>query len=180
MISKCRFKNHLYTREIIAYRIQQWRYIKSEDGTLFSGHHRTKISADDLPEWYIHGRYHKCWGYLSAQGITDLLYVPNRFTNHFLKDDVLYIAYGGKIKEDASLGRDSINNKYSGFDESVWDNEIIDILKGARLYSNYDISGIIQQLKEKKDWLINKHPEEFGSDKWDFDIDSCFDNGKMS
>ena len=173
-----RFKNHLYTREIIAYRNHNWSYVESSDGTLFSGHHRTKILAEDLPVWYIYGRYYKCWGYLSTKGITDLLYIPNKFTNHFLKDDRLYVAYGGKIQEDASLGGTSAFEKYSGFDERVWGNEILGILKGAQLHSNYDISDIIQQLNEKKEWPAKKHPKEFGPNKWSFDVEGYFSDGK--
>jgi hypothetical protein len=146
---------------------------------LFSGHHRTKILATDLPDWYIFGRYYKCWGYLSTKGITDLLYIPNKFSNHFLKDDFLYIAYSGKIKESESLSSVFLHSKCSGFDEIVWGKEIIRILKGALIYSNYDISDIVQQLKEKKEWLIKTYPEEFGQDKWDFDVDIYFDDDKM-
>ena len=163
------------------FRNHHWHYVESADGTLFSGPHRTKILADNLPDWYIHGRYYKCWGYLSTKDITDLLYIPNGFTNHFLKDDCLYIAYGGKIKKDESPGDAFFHTKYSGFDERVWGNEIIGILKGARLHSGYGISVIIQQLKEKKDWLIKTYPKEFGPDKWSFDVDRCFatDDEKM-
>jgi len=178
---KSRFKNHLYTKEILVFKNNNWRYVENADGTLFSGHHRTKILAENLPAWYIYGRYYKCWGYLSAKGITDLLYIPNKFTNHFLKDDCLLLSYGGKITENAALEYRSSFEKYTGFDERVWGNEIIAILKGARLYSGCDISGIIQQLKEKKDWLIRTYPKEFGPDKWGFDIDRCFaaDDEKM-
>lgn len=171
---KNRFRNNIYTKEILVFRNRHLRYVESADGTLFSGHHKTKILAEQLPKWYIYGRYYKCWGYLSTKGITDLLYVPNKCFNHFLKDDCLYIAYGGKIKENASLKSESVYTEYSGFDERVWGSEIIGMLQGAQLYSGYDISGIIQQLKEKRDWLIKKFPEEFGSDKWSFDVDGCF------
>ena len=141
---------------------------------MFSRHYRTKIKADDLPEWYIFGRYYKCWGYLSVKGITDLVYVPNMTFNHFLKDDYLCIAYGGAITEGESLEYGYKRKTYSGFDKRVWGSEILDILKGARRYSSYDITGIIQQIKEKKDWLINRFPDEFGPHRWSFDVDECF------
>ena len=169
-----RFKNHLYTREIRAFRNRQLCSVESDDGTLFSGHHRTKILAQDLPEWYVYGRYYKCFGYLSTKGITDMLYVPNKFSNHFLKDDCLYIAYSGKIQEAESPKNCSLYTQYAGFDERVWGNEIISILQGAQLYSSYDISGFIQQIKEKKEWLAERYPKEFGLDKWEFDVDECF------
>ena len=64
--------------------------------------------------------------------------------------------------------------KYTGYKERVWSNAIISTLKGARRYSDYDITGIIQQIKEKKDWLISRYPDEFGPHRWRFDIDECF------
>ena len=54
---------------------------------------------------------------------------------------------------------------------------MIDVLKGARAYSNYDISGIIQQLKEKKEWLIKEIPDEFGDGRLNFDVDAFFAEG---
>jgi len=172
------FKNKLYTNEIIVYRNHSWGYEKNADGALFSGHHRTKIMAKDLPEWYIFGRYYKCWGYLSVKGITDLVYVPNMTFNHFLKDDYLFIAYGGVIKETESTEYGYVRKIHSGFDERVWGSEILEVLKGARRFSNYDITGIIQQIKEKKDWLINKYPNEFGPDRLSFDVDEYFAENK--
>ena len=169
-----RFKNPLYTVGIRVIKDHHLQYIESDDGTLFSGHRRTKILAQDLPEWYIYGRYYKCWGYMSTKGITDLLYVPNKFVNHFLKDDRLYISYGGKITEIVSPEDGSCYDRYTGYDETVWGPEIINILQGARLYSDYDISGIIRQIKEKKDWLIHEYPDEFGPERWSFDVDRRF------
>ena len=169
-----RFTNRLYSTGIYAFRDRQLCYIENDDGTLFSGRYKTKILATDLPAWYIYGRYYKRWGHLSTKGITDLLYVPNRFSNHFLKDDCLYIAYGGKIVEVDPQEQGYAFEKYAGFDERVWGREIINILKGAQCYSGYDISGFIQQLKDKREWLINKFPEEFGPDRWSFDVDRCF------
>ena len=169
-----RFKNNLYTKEIIVFKNHQHSYLESNDGTLFSGQRKTKILAQDLPDWYVYGRYYKRWGYMSTKGITDMLYVPTKFSNHYLKDDCLYISYGGKIRE-AELSQDgSLYEKYTGFDERIWGSEIIGILKGARLYSNYDISEFIKQLQHKKEWLISEYPEAFGSDKWNFDVDECF------
>ena len=51
------------------------RLIQNDDFTLFSGHHKTRIKEEDLPEWYVFGRYYKLWGFLSTKGITDLRYI---------------------------------------------------------------------------------------------------------
>lgn len=172
-----RFCSNLYTIETIVFRDHRYQYIRNEDGTLFSGQHKTKILPQDLPEWYVYGRFYKCFGYLSAKGITDLLYVPSRFSNHYLKDDALYIAYGGKIQQTMPTEYQTMHDCLSGFDERIWGNDMIDILKGARAYSNYDISGIIRQLKAKKEWLIKEFPDEFGDGRLNFDVDAFFAEG---
>ncbi len=84
-----RFKSNLYTVERRVWRNHKLCWIQNDDFTLFSGHHKTKIKEDDLPEWYVFGRYYKLWGFLSTKGITDLRYIPNLWINHFLKDDCL-------------------------------------------------------------------------------------------
>ena len=65
--------------------------------------------------------------------------------------------------------------RYKGWDEIIWGNEIITILKGAKKYSGYDISSLIAQLKQKKDWLQATYPDEFGPGKWDIDVDKLFE-----
>ena len=129
-----------------------------------------------LPEWYARGRYYKRWGYLSVKGITDMKYIPNRFTNHFLKDDFLLISYGGTLVE-KEAPRGSTLDRYDGVDEFVFGNEILTILKGAREFSNYDITPIIEQIKDKVQMLAEKYPEDFGKDQWDFDADEYFSHG---
>lgn len=166
-----RFKSNLYTVERRVWRNHKLCWIQNDDFTLFSGHHKTKIKEEDLPEWYVFGRYcryYKLWGFLSTKGITDLQYIPNLWINHFLKDDCLLISYGGKIEEHP----DSIGfEKYSGVDERVWGNEILDVLKGARMFSEYDIAPIMEQIREKQHILIENYPDEFGPHKWSFDLD---------
>lgn len=163
-----RFKNNLYTIERRVWKDHELHLIQNEDFTLFSGHHRTKIVEEDLPEWYVFGRYYKMWGFLSTKDITDLWYIPNLWINHFLKDDCLLISYGGKIEEKAD---DRIYDRYSGVDERVWGNEILAVLKGAEKFSGYDIAPIVEQVREKKRILIENHPDEFGPHRWNFDID---------
>ena len=171
-----RFKARLYFEEKIVLVKGDMRKHTNRDGTLFSGNYPTKIIHSMLPEWYARGRYYKRWGYLSVKGITDLKYIPNRFTNHFLKDDFLLISYGGKLVEkDAPRG--STLDRYDGVDEYVFGNEILTVLKGAREFSNYDISPIIEQIKDKVEMLAEKYPEDFGKDQWDFDADEYFSHG---
>ncbi len=152
--------------------------IANEDGTLFSGRYKTKMHPTDLPEWYLYGRYYKRWGYMSTKGIVDMVYRPNLHVNHFLKDDFLYISYKEKIEpvteEDEKNDRMLRYEEYKGYDEVVFGSEIIDILKGARLYSGFDITPIIEQIKEKEKWLRNKYPDEFSEERWKYDVDAKF------
>ena len=171
-----RFKARLYSEEKIVYIKGEARRHTNRDGTLFSGNYPTKIIPSMLPEWYARGRYYKRWGYLSVKGITDMKYIPNRFTNHFLKDDFLLISYGGTLVE-KEAPRGSTLDRYDGVDEFVFGNEILTILKGAREFSNYDITPIIGQIKDKVEMLAEKYPEDFGKDQWDFDADEYFSHG---
>jgi len=164
-----RIKRRLYTVERLVWKKHELYSIENEDGTLFYENYKTKILEEDLPEWYVFGRYYKRWGFLSTKGITDLQYIPNLWINHFLKDDCLLISYGGKIEPNPDPGS---YDKYIGADERVWGNEILYILKGAEKFSGYDISEIVEQIREKQRILIGNYPDEFGPDKWNFDIDS--------
>jgi len=169
-----RFKNNLYTIEDIKYIDGHHKYITNNDGTLFSGPYRTKIKPEDLPEWYMYGRYHKRFGYMSTKGITDLVYIPSRFSNHFLKDDCLLVAYGGKITEKENASAEFSLDRYEGWDERVWGNDIITILCGARKYSGYNIEPFIEKLKWKKEYMQTQFSDEFGADKWDMDVELLF------
>ena len=172
---KGRFKRNIYTIQDIKRVNGHLRYVENEDGTLFAGPYKTKIKPEDLPKWYLRGRYYKRQGYMSTKGITDLVYIPNTFINHFLRDDYLLVSYSGKIHEIESAEKKKYIDSYMGWDEIVWGNDIITVLIGAKRYSNFDIQPIITQLKQKKAWLQNRYPDEFGPDKWDIDVDKLFE-----
>ena len=154
---------------------------ENEDGTLFSGHYKTKIRPEDLPEWYLYGRFYKQWGYMSTKGIVDMVYRPNSHVNHFLRDDFLYISYKDKIEPvteaDKEADRYLRYEYYKGYDEVVFGSEIIDMLKGARQYSGYDITPLIEQIRAKMVWLRDRFPDEFGEDNWKYDLDEAFSQG---
>ena len=70
---------------MIVLRDRWHQYTEDENGYLFAhGIHAAKIKAEDLPEWYVYGRYYSCFGYLSAKGVVDMKYAPIRYSNHFL------------------------------------------------------------------------------------------------
>ena len=106
---------NLYSESKTNSRTGHRQLIYGKDGTLFSGGtYPTKITAEDLPEWYVYGRFYKHWGYLSAAGVKHLLYIPNKWSNHMFKDDCLYISYNAPIVPNA----DSRSfERYTGYDE---------------------------------------------------------------
>ena len=161
-----RFNSRLYTKEKIIHSNRQLRYVTDKNGYLFAqGIYPTKIRAEDLPEWYVYGRFYKCFGYLSAAGVVDMHYVPSKYSNHFLKDDFLFISYHAPIVEHPE--ESSIFERYSGYDERIYGNEILNFLNSAKRYSRYDVSEIAQQIQKKAEWLPQAFPEEFGDFRFD-------------
>ena len=145
-----RFKNTLYTLGDYKHVGGHIRYVTNDDGTLFSGH------------------YHKRFEYMSTKGITDMVYLPSRFSNHYLKDDCLLISYSGKITAVKSDAR--YVDEYEGWDDWVWGNEIVTILRGARKYSGSDI-----ELKWKKEYMQTEFPDPFDPNRWNsIDVDELF------
>ena len=135
---------------------RQWIYGK--DGTLFSGGiYPTKITAEDLPEWYVYGRYYKHWGYLSALGVKHLVYHPCKYSNHMFKDDCLYISYDKPIVPNTDW--DKSFDRYTGFDEYIYGSALVHFLKAAEKYSGYDITEIKTQIEEKRLFFKSTYPE---------------------
>ncbi len=162
-----KFNSHFYSEEKICLANGVFRYVRDKDGFLFSsGIYRTKIKAEELPKWYIYGRYYRCFGYLSSKNIAKLSYKPCLYSNHFLKDDCLYVTYESH-RESAKFD----------YDERIFGTAILAFLKGAGSYSNYDTSSIFIQLQEKICWLKTTFPEEFGHQK--FDIEGYFVSDNM-
>ena len=164
-----RFKSRLYTIEKLVYRDGNLRYVHDENGYLFAqARYPTKIKPEDLPPWYVYGRYYKCFGYMSAKGVVDLKYLPNRFLNHFLKDDVLLISYS-KLITKANIDDPAANDLlgYTGCDELISGTAILSFLKAAKEYSNMDITAIVSMIADKAHWLSEAYPEEFGDFRFD-------------
>ena len=92
--------------------------VTSEDGSLFSGVYKTKIYPEDLPEWYKKDRYYKRQGYMSTQGIVDMVYIPSQLGT-FLKDDVLLVSYVNRIEKIQSETAWPIYKSYRGYYEKA-------------------------------------------------------------
>lgn len=151
---------HLYAETKRDRHSGNYKLISGKDGTLFScGIYPTKLTAADLPEWYVFGRYYKHWGYLSAKGVKSLVYEPSKFSNHMFKDDFLYISYDKPItpNPDRSFGF----YKYIDFDEYIYGSVIVSFLLAAEKYSGYDISAIKAQIEDKRLWFKETYPDDY-------------------
>lgn len=165
LMKKKRIRQVLYTEQKIARKDGRLRYIEDPDGYLYANMiYPSKMKAEDLPEWFVHGSYYRCWGYLSAKGVTDLKYVPNLWSNHFLKDDALLVSYHEMIEQIS----DSVIlwERYKGYEIMISGNEILSFLRAAEKYSEIDIVEIVQQIQEKVDMMPIKFPNEYGDFKF--------------
>lgn len=131
---KKRIKANFYT--ISCYKYDHGMTIKYElpDGRLYSGwgnRYPTKITAKDLPEWYVKTNYYSKYGYVNTKGIVDVIYRRSFFDNHWLKDAILGLSYRSIINKD----EDVPIYKKPEIDEYFWGNDILDVLSGIEKYS---------------------------------------------
>ena len=77
----------------------------------------------------------------------------------------------GKLNAKAINNDDKIYLTFDQGYENGYTEKILDVLKGARMFSEYDIAPIIEQIREKQHILIENYPDEFGPHKWSFDLD---------
>lgn len=146
-----RFKAHIYTTERISLSYLN-RDSENSNGYLFSqGMYRTRILAENLPQWYVNGLIYKTNGYISAKGIHHLIYKPC-FMNHLYKDDILFISYENQI----------ICNNVGwpeGYDESISGNMIPLFIDAVKQYSDFDTKEIEDAIKNKKEWYFEHYPD---------------------
>lgn len=73
-------------------------YYKDTNNYLFSmGRYKTRIKEEDLPDFFVKLWQYPRYKYISLKGIKDIHYRPSFFTNHWRKDDLLYISYNNEI-----------------------------------------------------------------------------------
>ena len=159
---KKRITANLYSSTKLSFK-GNWHYESLPDGRLYSnGKYPTNITKEDLPEWFMSGRFYKNFGYLSAKGIQDIVYVPNYVFNHFHKDDDLYISYNGKITshiDHSTLGFDRV--VYENYDERIDGGQLITFISYIQKYSpNIDVKPIIAEIYKKSRWMIEKFPDD--------------------
>lgn len=93
-----------------------------------------------------------------------------------MKDDFLFISYHGKIAENGNWDKSDITAilESEEYDHIVWGSGILKVIKGAREYSGYDISNLIEQLKDKQQWVKENFPDDFNSQCKEFDTGAYF------
>ena len=161
-----------YSKEKRRYDYPSKSYIcrEGENGTLWSmGTYPTKIRVKDLPDYYICVYLYGGYKYLRATNIKDMIYKPNMWVNHFLRDDALYISYNQPLElVDTKWGGKTCEN----YDIALYGNDIMTFVAAAKYYSNYDTAAIEQAIKDKWEYFCTKYPEElehFPHKTWHYD-----------
>ena len=151
-------RSKLYMETRVRYDNHEFRVENNPNGYLFSkGRYPTKITALDLPECFVYGYMYKRYGYISAQGVKQLVYVPDySVTNHLHKYDSLFISYDKEIVPTD----DNDFPGYSGFDYVISGSIIVDFVKAVAEYSDYDVSSIIAEIEKKTQWFGENNGEE--------------------
>ena len=167
-----RIRRHIYYVEQLKKVDGEIQSVTNPDGSLFSGVYKTKIFPEDLPEWYRQDRYYKRLGYMSTQGIVDMVYIPSRLGT-FLKDDVLLVSYVNKIEKLHSDQSLPTYQCYRGYDEEISGSAIITILSGAKKYSNYNLKPIKKLMERQWEWLKEEYPNVYKEGEWQFDFDKA-------
>lgn len=124
-------------------------YYKDKDNYLFSyGIYKTKVREEDLPDYYVKLWLYPRYKYISLKGIKDLYYRPSFFTNHYRKDDFLYISYSDEIKFD--------NQGFAvNYDEVIYGPEIDHFIMKLTIYG-YDkkrLDEINRLIDKKNKWF---------------------------
>ena len=137
-----------------------WYYYQDFNNYLFSkGRYKTKIKEEDLPDYFVKLWLYPRYEYISLKGIKDIYYKPNFFTNHYRKDDLLYITYDNKLVID---DKGYINN----YDVLIYGTEIDKFIDELNKFG-YDKNKLkeIDALIEKK----NKWYNYWEKHNWDGD-----------
>ena len=165
-----RITANLYTRDRITFKGDGPRMLHATGDTLFSeGRYATKITAADLPEWYIEGYYRRLHGYMNAKDVKYLLYKPNMWINHMFKDDVLFVSYSKPIQ----LVIDETGFKHEwadDYDELISGYSIVTFIQAVDKYASDCDTAVVKKLIEEKRLHFKKmHPSDYalevGEDK---------------
>lgn len=155
-------------------------YFGSDDGQFLCANGRvSQFTAKDLPPWYVHGRYWKRFGYLTAKGVKHLYYRHPRveFINHAMRDDSLYVSFDKPIVVTNTKPFINIEGYFIVF--GGWD--IVEYLRAVKKYSpKVDTGEIEAAIQERLRKFVECWPDEHESDylRKSGVIDGLFDLSK--
>lgn len=156
-MAKKRIKAPFYTEMKLGL-VSLFNDTRLPEGYLYAnGRNRTKIKPEDLPEHYIPLLVYKVNGYITVDGIKDVVYKPNYWINHMHKDDFLYISYSTPIESEVNAqGR----TEYYNYDAILWGGNIVKFIREVRKHGGYNIEPIAAEVIKKEKFFIEKYPEE--------------------
>lgn len=139
------FSNYYYDGKL-KYNKDGLYYFKDKENYLFAkGIYKTKIKEEDLPNYFIKLWLYPRYKYISLKGIKDIHYRPSFFTNHWRKDDLLYISYDKKLLIEK-------DNYVDSYDVLIYGPEINHFIDELEKYGfNENKISEIRKLMEKKD-----------------------------
>ena len=131
---------------------------KDKNNYLFSkGIYETETKEEDLPDYFVKIWFNPIYKYISLKNIKDIHYRPNFFTNHWRKDDFLYISY----KEELILND---RDRPVDYDVLIYGPEIDNFIKRLTEYDyNKNKINKIKKIMNKKDKWFNYWKEH----NWD-------------
>lgn len=137
-------KNKKIVRNVyLEQEIKKFSYIGNEPYLYSNFIFKTKITKEDLPEWFVYGRFHKRIGYLSSKNIIKIKYKPNMWINHYLRDDNLILNYN-----------DSLEIWVDGFD-------IINMINAIEKYNDIDLTYLKLKINYKAKFYNRYHKDDY-------------------
>lgn len=146
--------------------------LDTDNPFLYSGgYNRTKITAEDLPEFYcpIHSR--SIWymdGFVRTEGVK---YVDYTFIdeNHLFKDDYIYISYSKPIR---TVSNSWGTTDMADYDVAISGNDIVPILLYIEKYSpDVDTSHVREKILEKVKLYREHYPDDYNRQFDDPNVD---------
>lgn len=139
-------------------------YEELENNYLYSNlKYPTKITPNDLPPWFVKGRFYKNHGFLSSKGVVDMVYKPNMWINHMFRDDSLYISYNKPIVEFEENSFGQMRKRYKDYDYIIDGTYAIEFVAAVKKYSDFDTSLIEKAILDKVNYYVSKFPDEHES-----------------
>ena len=122
--------------------------VRDDNNYLFaSGKYNTKILEEELPQYFVKLYLGVKYEFVSIKNIKDIKYVPNYFTNHLFKDDILYISY------DKPIIKNEEDNFYNNYEILLYGSAILDFINFVKSNQTFNTKDIEVELQKKREWF---------------------------